>query len=405
MSRHRIASLCTLLLVIAMAGCKQPLPPPTPVPPAPSATGYGDLPPATASVKDVPGGAAQRFLTDLDVPGQWWTLFHSDELNALVDEGLRANPDIPAAQAALRSAREALDAQRASAYPNAQGSFSVARQQVPTYYAPPLTSNASEYVYGVHTASLDVAYTPDVFGNLRYQTQTAAAAAAVQRYDVEATYLTLTSNIATTAFAVASVRAQIDVTNRILGIERDLLDLTKTTRAYAQAAGLDVLTQEATLRATEQTLPGLDKQLAQLRDSLARLVGRAPSDAPVAAFDLASLHLPEDLPVSLPSKLLVQRPDIAAAEFLDHRADRDAGAQSGQPVRTGHPAFDADRRGLDDVLRPRHPQASRSLRDRRLRPSRGHLHGNGAERTSERRRFASGAANRRGCPAAGEAIG
>jgi NodT family efflux transporter outer membrane factor (OMF) lipoprotein len=249
----------------------------------------------------------------MDVPGQWWTLFHSAELNALVEEGMKSNPDVAAAQAALRSAREAFYAQRASAFPNAQGSFSIARQQVPLFYAPPLNTNGSEYVYGVHTAELDVAYSPDVFGNLRYQTAATAAAADIQRYQVEATYLTLTSNIAAAALAAASLRAQIDATNRIITIQRALLDLTKTTRTYAQAAGLDVLMQEAALRATEQTLPALDKQLTQDRDALARLVGRAPNDDPVAAFDLTSLHLPTELPVSLPSKLIVQRPDIAAA--------------------------------------------------------------------------------------------
>jgi NodT family efflux transporter outer membrane factor (OMF) lipoprotein len=301
-----------LVLITALAGCKQPLPPPTPVPPAPSATGYGAVPPVT-SAANVAGGWAQRFLVDMDVPGQWWTLFHSAELNALVDEGLRANPDVAAAQAALRSAREAYYAQRSSAYPTAQGSFSIARQQVPTYYAPPLNNQNAEYVYGVHTAELDVAYTPDVFGNLRYQTATSAAAVAVQRYAVEATYLTLTSNIAAAAFAAAGLRGQIEVTNHIIKTQRDLLDLTKSTRTYGQAAGLDVLTQEAALRATEQTLPALDRQLAQDRDALARLVGRTPANDPAAAFDLSSLHLPQDLPLSLPSKLILQRPDIAAA--------------------------------------------------------------------------------------------
>ena len=84
---------------------------------------------------------------------------------------------VAAAQAALRAARETYYAQASSAYPTVQGSFSVSRQQVPTYYAPPLNNNSGAYVYGVHTASLDVAYTLDVFGNLRYQTRSAAAAA------------------------------------------------------------------------------------------------------------------------------------------------------------------------------------------------------------------------------------
>jgi NodT family efflux transporter outer membrane factor (OMF) lipoprotein len=306
-------SLAAFALVALLTACRQPLPPATPVPPAPTATGYGDLPPATASAPG-PAGAAQRFAMDLDVPGQWWTLFHSEALNELVAQAMNANPDVAAAQAALRSARESLLAQRASAYPTAQGSASVSRQQVPTYYAPPLNANANEYVYGVHTLSLDVAYTPDVFGNLRYQTASAAAAVKIQRFATEATYVTLTSNVVVAVIEAAQLRDQIEATHRIIAIDRRLLDLTKAQRAYAQAAGLDVLAQEANLRAAEQTLPPLERQLAQTRDLLARLVGRTPDAPPDVSFTLDALHLPETLPVSLPSKLVAQRPDIAAAE-------------------------------------------------------------------------------------------
>jgi NodT family efflux transporter outer membrane factor (OMF) lipoprotein len=308
----RMKPVFALSAAFLLVACKQAMPPATPVPPAPSVTGYGLLPPRTASAR-VPGGAVQRFLLDMDVPWQWWTLFHSVELNTLIDEALKANPDIDAAQAALRSARESFFAQRASAYPNAQGAFSVSRQQNPTYYAPPLNTPTNEYVYGVHTASVNVAYTPDVFGSLRYQTATAAAAAEMQRFQTEATYLTLTSNLVAAAVQIASLRDQIDATNRIIAIDRRLLDLTKAQKTYAQASALDVATQELGLQAAEQTLSPLEKQLAQQRDLLARLVGRTPNDAPIAVFTIASLHLPEDLPLSLPSKLIAQRPDIAAA--------------------------------------------------------------------------------------------
>jgi NodT family efflux transporter outer membrane factor (OMF) lipoprotein len=306
----RTALVCSLALLVA---CKGTLPPPTPVPPAPTATGYADVPPSATVSTNVAGGggASQRFVRDLDVPGQWWTLFHSKELSALVDESIAKNPDIDAAQAALRALREQFYAQRASAYPNAQGSFSVSREQVPTYLSPPL--NSTNYAYAVHTLSLDVAYVPDVFGNLRYQTANARDAAEMQRDQTEATYLTLTSNVALTAFSIASLRGQIAATQRIIAIDRRLLEITKLQRSYGQADGLDVLTQEAALRGVEQTVPPLEKQLAQTIDELARLVGRAPSDPPIADFDFATLHLPDELPLSLPSKLIEQRPDIAAA--------------------------------------------------------------------------------------------
>jgi NodT family efflux transporter outer membrane factor (OMF) lipoprotein len=306
----RATAVAALLLLTA---CKSPEPPPTPVPPAPTATGYGALPPQTASAP-VPGGDAQRFIAGLDVPGQWWTLFHSAKLNALVDRAIAANPDVAAAQAALRQARETYEAQRSSAYPTAQGSASVSRQQVPTYYSPPLSTNNGEYIYGVHTLSLDVAYTPDVFGNLRYQTASAGAALTAQRFMTEATYLTLTSNVVVTVLQAAGLRAQIATAKRAIAIDQQLLDLTRTQRQYAQAAGLDVLTQVSALRAAQAVIPPLEKQLAQTRDALARLIGASPDAAPDADFDLDALHLPDALPVSLPSALIAHRPDIAAAE-------------------------------------------------------------------------------------------
>jgi len=295
--------------LIALAACKNPAPPATPPPPAPTVTGYGETPPTIAAV---PGTPQQRFLASMDVPGQWWTLFHSTQLNALVAEALAANPDVAAAQAALRSARETYAAQRASAYPNVQGSFGVTRQQDPLFYSPPTTNNAT-YIYGVHTLSLDVAYTPDVFGNFRYQTLAAAAAAEDQRYEVEATYLTLTSNVVTTVVQIASLRDQIAANDQIIALERQLLGVTRSQRQYGQVTGLDVATQEAALDAAQQALPALDKQLRQQRDLLARLLGQSPGEPVDTTFALSDLHLPDDLPLSLPSKLVQQRPDILAA--------------------------------------------------------------------------------------------
>jgi NodT family efflux transporter outer membrane factor (OMF) lipoprotein len=312
-----VARRFALFAVIILAACRQPASQPLPVAPAsaapdPAVGGYGNFPPRTAAAGGI-GGAAQRFRTDMDVPGQWWKLFGSAPLNALIDEALAANPDVAAAQAALRAAREAYLAQRASAYPNAQASFSISRQQQPTFYAPPLNNQNTAYVYGVHTISVDVGYTADVFGNLRYQRLSASAAEQVQRFQVEATYLTLTSNLVAAAVQAASLREQVAATHRVIAIDRNLLALVRMQQRNGEAAGLDVLNQEAALRQAEQTLPPLEKALAQTRDLLARLVGRSPSHVPDAVVALASLHLPVDLPLSLPSKLIEQRPDVAAA--------------------------------------------------------------------------------------------
>jgi NodT family efflux transporter outer membrane factor (OMF) lipoprotein len=258
-----------------------------------------------------PSRAQEQFVPGLDVPGQWWELYHSPALNALIDEALRANPDVAAAQASLRSAREAYYAQRASAWPVVSGTLSLQRTGIPTYYAPPLMPT-DQYTYGVNTAALNVAYTPDVFGNLRYQTLSAKAAALVTQDQTEATYLTLTSNVVVAAITAASLRDQIVATQRVIAVESEILDITKAQKTYAQAATLDVLNQETVLRQAEQTLPPLEKALDQTRDSLARLLGRTP-DNPPPEIPLSSLQLPTQLPASLPANLLDHRPDIAAA--------------------------------------------------------------------------------------------
>jgi NodT family efflux transporter outer membrane factor (OMF) lipoprotein len=266
----------------------------------------------TIAAEPTPPIPEQVFVPGMDVPGQWWALYHSPELNALIDEALRANPDVAAAQASLRSASEAYYAQRASAWPVLSGTFSVQRTGIPTYYAPPLNEPPTQYVYGINTAALNVAYTPDVFGNLRYQTLSAKAAAEVTRDQAEATYLTLTSNVVVAAITAASLRDQIDATQRAIDAERKLLDIVIAQKANAQAAQLDVLNQEAVLRQAEQTLPPLQKALDQTHDLLARLLGRSP-DNPPADIPLSSLQLPRELPQSLPANLLDHRPDIAAA--------------------------------------------------------------------------------------------
>jgi NodT family efflux transporter outer membrane factor (OMF) lipoprotein len=323
MKSNRFA-LVAAALTLVLASCNGGAPP-TPVPPAPQATGYGSTPPPQTTSANTVGGASQRFLTEMDVSAEWWTLFHSAELNKLIGEALAANPDITAAQAALRNARELYFAQRASAYPNASAQFSISRQQLPTYYSAPITCCSSEYIYGVHTLSLDVGYTPDVFGNLRYQTLSAKAAAEFQRWQVEETYLSLTANVVATAILIAGIQAQIDADNRLIAINRELLNLTIANRRYGQLTELDIANQESALRAAEAAVPPLVKQLDQAKDMMARLVGRTPGNGPASAFTLRELHLPEDLPLTLPSKLIMQRPDVAATEANLAQASADVG--------------------------------------------------------------------------------
>jgi NodT family efflux transporter outer membrane factor (OMF) lipoprotein len=289
-------------------------------PPAPDVPGYTPEPLAkgTASAA-TPGGQAQRFVRDLDLPGQWWTLFHSKPLNALVERALANNADVQAAQAALRVARENVRAQRGALFPQVDAGFSATRLLPPTA-GPEIDNSTVAPTFNLFTTQLNVSYTPDVFGGTRRAIETLEAQADAQRFALEATYLTLTSNLAGAAVQEASLRGQIVATQQIIKIERDVLGLLREQRKAGQIAELDVVAQEAALAQVEQTLPPLQKQLAQQRDLVAALAGGFPSDRIFEKFELAALRLPRDLPVSLPSKLIEQRPDIKAAEANLHAA-------------------------------------------------------------------------------------
>jgi NodT family efflux transporter outer membrane factor (OMF) lipoprotein len=292
----------------------------------PASTGYTSEPLALkTTAASGPGGAAQTFIAGRDIPGQWWTLFQSAELDALIKEALQANPDIDAAQASLRQAREALYAQRARLFPTLSAGAS-GQQQLQSPAAQGAEGLSGQPVtFGVTTASLDIAYSPDVFGGVRRQAESAEALAEVERFQLEATYLTLTANVVVAAINMASIEAQIDATEDIIRIQGDSLALVRRQFDLGGATRADVLAQEATLVQTQATLPPLQKQLALQRNQLMRLVGRPPDQDRGESFDLAGLELPQELPVSLPSQLVEQRPDVRAAEARLRAASADIG--------------------------------------------------------------------------------
>ena len=308
--------------VVLLAGCA--VGPDFRRPAAPSVESYTpqSLPVQTASI-EVKGGDAQRFVHDMDIPGQWWTLFHSKPLDDLIGQALKANPDVEAAQAALRVAWENVYAQQGAFFPSIEANFNPTRQKVSDVLTSPLANNSN--LFSLHTAQVSVAYTPDVFGGNRRQVESLKSQADWQRFQLEATYLTLTSNVVAAAVEEAALRGQIAATKRIIETQNQLLQLLQRQFTLGQVAVADVAAQEAALAQSQAMLPPLEKQLAQQRDLLARLIGRFPSETIAEKFDLASLQLPLELPVSLPSKLVSQRPDIRAAEEQLHAASAEIG--------------------------------------------------------------------------------
>jgi NodT family efflux transporter outer membrane factor (OMF) lipoprotein len=260
----------------------------------------------------------------LDIPGQWWTLFHSPPLNSLVEQSLKANPSLEAAQAALRQAQENVYAQEGFFYPNIQASFSPSRQKnAISTISPTLTSGAP--IFTLYTPQVSVSYTLDVWGGNRRQIESLMAQADALHFQLEATYLTLTSNVVAAAVQEASLRAQIAATREVIRIESEQLELLRTQYTLGAIAMADVVAQDATLAQTEATLPPLQKQLAQQRDLLTALAGRFPVAEPDEKFELSTLELPQELPLSLPSKLVEQRPDVRSAEAQLHAASAQVG--------------------------------------------------------------------------------
>jgi NodT family efflux transporter outer membrane factor (OMF) lipoprotein len=318
----RLQRLIAVALSVALSACaagpnfKRPTPS--------DATGYGSASQAQTAAAEGADGQTQRFITGMGIPNQWWTVFRSPNLDRLVEQALTANPNVGAAQAGLRQAHELYLAQRTSFFPSAQGSFSGDRSQFPTNT---LTSPtvASSSTYTLYTAQLTLSYAPDMFGATRRQVEIAKAQADSSRFQLEATYLTLSSNVVVTAIQEASLRDQIATTERLLQLEHQLTGFVQQQRLLGTASDLDILSQQALEAQTAQSLPPLQKQLGQMRDALTALLGKLPSQEPLETFQLADLTLPTELPVSLPSKLIEQRPDVREAEENMHMASAAVG--------------------------------------------------------------------------------
>jgi NodT family efflux transporter outer membrane factor (OMF) lipoprotein len=329
LARPAVGCVTALALVAGLSGCA--VGPNFKRPAAPAATDYGSAPmhgeiTAGAEASPLAADSTQRFIAAMDIPAQWWTLFQSPKLNGLVEQAIKSNPDMAAAKAGLRQAHEIYLAQRATFWPTAQGSFDAqrAKNAIGTIANPTSLPQENPY-YNLYTAQLSVSYMPDIFGATRRSVEAARAQDDGTRFQLEATYLTLSSNVVVTAITEAGLRGQIAATRRILELQHQMTEKVRQQQALGTASNLDVLTQEALEAQSAATLAPLQKQLGQTRDELTALVGRLPSDEPAETFQLDELTLPADLPVSLPSKLVEQRPDVRQAEENLHFASAEAG--------------------------------------------------------------------------------
>lgn len=302
-----------------------------------AAKGYSPAPlPAGTASAPVAGGVAQRFALERTIQADWWTLFESPALNALIEKAFAANPTIESAQAALRVAQENVYAQRGFFFPTVQVGYTPTRTKlagnlggnspgiqgngslISTFQgAPASEGGASPFsgpvIYNFHTAQLTIGFVPDVFGANRRQVESLEAQSKAQQFQLHATYVTLASNVVAAAFQDASLRRQIATAREMIDANVVAADLVRRQLKAGYVSRLDLSVQESALAQARQLLAPLQKQFEQNRNLLRALAGSTQDDE-VAAFELDSLRLPEELPLSLPSQLVEQRPDVRAAE-------------------------------------------------------------------------------------------
>jgi NodT family efflux transporter outer membrane factor (OMF) lipoprotein len=314
----RRSTIAGVIAVSSLAGCAVGPNFHSPAPPATAQYTRGQQPEVTTD-SPVPGGAAQTLVADRDIPADWYSLFQSEPLDELVRRALHDSPTVEAAKAALRSAEATYIAERgALLLPQADGQLGVTRSRVPgaSFGDPSLPAS----VFTLYSAAVNVSYRLDIFGASRRQVEELRAQADFQRWELEAANLTLTGNVVTTAFDVASLRDQLTAVSEVVAAETEQYRVIQRQFEVGGASKSDVLSQQAQLAQTQTVVPGLEKALAQAQHRLAVLAGRTPDDASVPDFVLDGFTLPEQLPVSVPAKLVRQRPDVQAAEAQLHQS-------------------------------------------------------------------------------------
>ncbi|HEV2596479.1 MAG TPA: efflux transporter outer membrane subunit [Sphingomicrobium sp.] len=321
MPYRRLASMGVFPLVASACAVGPNFTPPAP----PAVASYtANQPKTTVATPGVPGGRAQQFITGADIPADWWTLFHSRQLNALIQQALANNADLKAAQAALLVAHEATRAQKGAYMPQVSAGANATRQKDPSATLAPIPANNSSS-YSLITPQLSVSYVPDVFGLNKRTVEAAAAQEQASRYQMIAVDITLTSNLVQAVIKKASLEDQIATTNELIGINRQILSLQQFRQSKGYVAGTDVVAQKAQLAQLEASLPPLLKQRDQQNDLIADLAGRYPGQMPSETLTLASFALPSNLPLSLPSALVEQRPDVLQAQANMHAANAQIG--------------------------------------------------------------------------------
>jgi NodT family efflux transporter outer membrane factor (OMF) lipoprotein len=318
-ARALAAGLASLL-----AGCT--LGPDFTEPKAPDATGYTEEGIPDTHVADAKE-KEQRFVLGKKIAAEWWQLFHVQRLNDVLDQAIAGNQTLAAARATLAQAREAVTVAAGPLYPQIDVAGSASRERVSLA---PIGQRGRGPVINLFTLGPIVSYSLDPFGGNRRRVEAQGALADLQDYQLDAAYLTLTGDAVTQALAIATARAQLKAVESIIRDDEENLRLVKGVLGAGEGTQLDVQIAASQLAADRTLLPGLRQQLSAARHALSILLGRLPSAWVPPDFELEEFTLPEELPMSLPSELVRQRPDILAAEAELHAASAGIGVATAQ---------------------------------------------------------------------------
>lgn len=328
--RKMVLSGFALFLCCLMSSCMVGPDFHKPAPPEVKSITSKKLPARTASAKDAGNaGKSQTFIQGRDIPGEWWTLYRSPAISHLIDIAMKNSPNLEAAKQVLIQARENYNAQYDNLMlPGIDASLGAQRQN---FAGSTFGGSVSSSLFNLYNVTATVAYTLDVFGGNRRQLESLQAQVDNQQFQLLATYLTLTSNIVTTAITIASYESQIKVTKELIKAQEEQYRILNQQYRAGGIAMPDVLAQKTLVDQTRATLPPLEKSLSQSRHALAVLIGGYP-DTRLPRIELDSLNLPVQIPVTVPSKLVQQRPDVRAAEALVHAASAEIGVATAQMI-------------------------------------------------------------------------
>jgi NodT family efflux transporter outer membrane factor (OMF) lipoprotein len=294
-------------------------------PTAPTIGTYVPEPQPTVTVSgDGPAGIAQHFDATKEIPAQWWTLFHSQEINSMVEEALANSPTLEQAAAHLKESQEELNARTgATKYPTVNGNAAVEEEQLNlSAYGIPFP-NPSPFT--LLNGSVAVSYALDLFGANRRLVEGLRAERDYEAWQLEGARLMLAGNVVSSAIRQAQLRKQIELTQQLLALEEREQKIVEQRYDAGGIAERDVNNQRAIVAQTRAAIPTLEEQLDAVNNQLAVLMGKSPAEAHIATITLDQVQLPQELPLSLPSSLVRQRPDIRAAESLLHEASANVG--------------------------------------------------------------------------------